>query len=69
MTSKTTIGEREKGKVCENQLDNVALKGETRFIGQPTYRPHGALPIMLQAHGDPSAPISFRNVWVVERRP
>ncbi len=49
--------------------DNVALKGETRFIGQPTYRPHGALPIMLQAHGDPSAPISFRNVWVVERRP
>lgn len=48
--------------------DNVALKGETRFIGTPTYRAHGSAPIMLQAHGDPSAPISFRNIWLVERR-
>jgi hypothetical protein len=29
---------------------------------------HGATPIKLQAHGDPSAPISFRNIWVRELR-
>jgi hypothetical protein len=26
-------------------------------------------PIKLQAHGDPSAPISFRNIWVRELAP
>jgi hypothetical protein len=46
--------------------NNVALGGETRFIGKPSYRAHGAAPIMLQAHGDPSPPISFRNIWVRE---
>jgi hypothetical protein len=25
---------------------------------------HGAAPILLQAHGDKSEPISFRNIWV-----
>lgn len=48
--------------------NNVPLKGETHFIGAPSYRAHGALPILLQAHGDPSPPISFRNVWLVEGR-
>ena len=46
--------------------DHVALKGETRYIGTPTYRAHGPSPIKLQAHGDPSPPISFRNIWVRE---
>lgn len=44
--------------------DHVPLKGFTLYIGKPFYRPHGAAPILLQAHGDPSAPISYRNVWV-----
>jgi hypothetical protein len=44
--------------------NHVALKGETLYIGSPSYRKHGAAPIKLQAHGDPSAPISFRNIWV-----
>jgi hypothetical protein len=44
--------------------NHVALKGPTLYIGQPKYAPHGASPIKLQAHGDPSAPISFRNIWV-----
>ena len=44
--------------------NHVALKGETVYIGAPSYRKHGAAPIKLQAHGDPSAPIAFRNIWV-----
>jgi alpha-3'-ketoglucosidase len=44
--------------------DHVALKGETLYIGTPSYKKHGPAPIKLQAHGDPSAPISFRNIWV-----
>lgn len=46
--------------------NNFELKGDTRYIGQPVYKKHGALPIKLQAHGDPSEPISFRNIWVRE---
>ena len=47
--------------------NHVELKGETRLhrqAGVQEVRP-GA-PIKLQAHGDPSAPISFRNIWVRE---
>ncbi len=44
--------------------NHVALKGFTRYIGQPAYHAHGAAPILLQAHGDTSKPISFRNIWV-----
>jgi hypothetical protein len=44
--------------------NHTALRGETVYIGQPAYKAHGASPIKLQAHGDPSPPISFRNVWV-----
>jgi len=46
--------------------DHFAVKGETQYIGQPFYKKHGATPIRLQAHGDPSQPISFRNVWIRE---
>ncbi len=46
--------------------NHVALKGFTRYIGAPSYAKHGALPILLQAHGDPSPPISFRNIWIRE---
>jgi hypothetical protein len=42
------------------------LKGETLYIGKPEYRKYDAAPIKLQAHGDPSPPISFRNIWVRE---
>lgn len=44
--------------------NNVELKGETLYVGLPAYHVHGASPIKLQAHGDPSKPISFRNIWV-----
>lgn len=49
--------------------DNTVLAGETVYIGKPAYRVHGAAPIKLQAHGDPSAPISFRNIWLRELAP
>jgi uncharacterized protein (TIGR02246 family) len=49
------------GVVVQN---DVVLKGRTLYRGVPVYRPHGEAPIMLQAHGDPSPPISFRNIWV-----
>jgi hypothetical protein len=48
--------------------DDFALEGETAFIGAPSYSAHGPSPIKLQAHGDPSEPISFRNIWVQELR-
>jgi hypothetical protein len=44
--------------------NHVELKGETLYIGTPSYHKHGPEPIKLQAHGDPSQPISFRNIWV-----
>jgi len=44
--------------------NNFVLKGVTRYIGLPYYKAHGACPIKLQAHGDKSKPISFRNIWV-----
>jgi alpha-3'-ketoglucosidase len=44
--------------------NHFQLTGETRYIGQPAYKPYQRAAIKLQAHGDPSAPISFRNIWV-----
>jgi len=49
--------------------DGAVLAGETVYIGKPRYRPHGPAPIKLQAHRDPSAPISFRNIWVRDLPP
>jgi hypothetical protein len=46
--------------------NNVELQGVTVYIGKPSYRKHGPAPIKLQDHGDPSEPISFRNIWVRE---
>jgi hypothetical protein len=42
------------------------LKGETLYIGAPVYKKYDAAPIKLQAHGDKSEPISFRNIWIRE---
>ena len=44
--------------------NHALLKGDTPYTGPPVYRPHGAAPIKLQAHGDKSEPISFQNIWV-----
>ena len=46
--------------------NHFALTGITKNTGLPEYIRHGPAPIMLQAHQDPSAPISFRNIWLRE---
>ena len=46
--------------------NDAVLAGETVYIGKPSYRPYTTAPIKLQAHGDPSPPLSFRNIWVRE---
>ncbi len=46
--------------------NNFTLRGDTPYIGQPSYHKHGPAPIKLQAHGDKSEPISYRNIWVRE---
>lgn len=51
------------GVLVDNHFE---LKGDTKYIGQPEYRKHGAAPILLQAHGDPSPAISYRNIWLRE---
>jgi hypothetical protein len=51
------------GVLVQNHFE---LKGQTLYIGKPSYKKYDAAPIKLQAHGDPSEPISFRNIWVRE---
>lgn len=51
------------GVLVENHFE---LKGETLYIGQPFYKKYDTAPIKLQAHGDKSEPISFRNIWIRE---
>ena len=46
--------------------NHFQLKGMTQYIGQPDYKKYDTAPILLQAHGDPSLPISFRNIWLRE---
>ena len=49
------------GVVVQN---NTTILGTTEYIGFPKVEKHGAGPIILQSHGDPSEPISFRNIWI-----
>jgi hypothetical protein len=49
------------GVLVENHFE---LKGETVYVGQPFYKKYDTAPIKLQAHGDHSEPISFRNIWI-----
>jgi hypothetical protein len=51
------------GVLVENHFQ---LTGQTLYIGKPFYKAYDRAPIKLQAHGDPSPAISFRNIWVRE---
>jgi hypothetical protein len=46
--------------------NNTILQGTTEYIGFPTIPKRDKGPILLQSHGDPSPPISFRNIWIRE---
>ncbi len=54
------------GVLVDNHFE---LKGQTLYIGKPFYKAYDTAPIKLQAHGDKSKPISFRNIWVREIKP
>lgn len=41
--------------------NNVSLKGGTTYIGAPSYRPHGDMPLRLQDH---SHLVRYRNIWL-----
>ena len=49
------------GIVLQNHTE---IQGTTEYIGFPRTVRHGDGPIRLQSHGDPSKPISFRNIWI-----
>ena len=49
------------GVVLQNHTE---IQGTTEYIGFPRTAKHGDGPIRLQSHGDPSQPISFRNIWI-----
>jgi hypothetical protein len=51
------------GVLVQNHFE---LKGETLYIGKPFYKKYDSAPIKLQAHGDHSEPVSFRNIWIRE---
>jgi hypothetical protein len=51
------------GVLVQNHFE---LKGETLYIGKPFYKKFDGAAIKLQAHPDPSEPVSFRNIWVRE---
>ncbi len=51
------------GVLVQNHFE---LQGQTLYIGKPFYKKYDSAPIKLQAHGDKSEPISFRNIWVRE---
>jgi len=44
--------------------NHTEILGTTEYIGLPRVDKHGDGPIQLQSHGDPSKPISFRNMWI-----
>lgn len=46
--------------------NNTEIHGFTSTDKKHFYQKHGAAPLRLQAHGDKSEPISYRNIWIRE---
>ncbi|GHT51811.1 endo-1,3-1,4-beta glucanase-related protein [Bacteroidia bacterium] len=46
--------------------NSTIVQGTTEYIGLPRTVVKETGPILLQSHGDPSEPISFRNIWIRE---
>ena len=47
-------------------LNDVEIIGTTSYIGIPPVNQNATYKLLLQAHGDPSEPISYRNIWIRE---
>jgi hypothetical protein len=63
MTSPGRVTAFHNGVLIQN---NTPVVGETVYIGKPPVKPYTTAPIKLQDHGDPSEPLSFRNIWIRE---
>jgi hypothetical protein len=61
--TKPTVTVMLNGVLVQN---NTTILGTTPYIGFPQVIRHDKGPIRLQAHGDESEPISFRNIWIRE---
>ena len=61
LTSPACVTVLHNGVLVQN---HTRLAGATVYAGKPAYTPYTDAPIKLQAHGDPSLPVSFRNIWV-----
>ena len=61
--TRPTVTVIQNGVLLQN---HTTILGTTEWIGFPQEKAHGAGPILLQSHGDPSEPISFRNIWIRE---
>jgi hypothetical protein len=46
--------------------NNEEIQGSTSTDTKHVYTMHGPAPLRLQAHGDKSLPISYRNIWIRE---
>ncbi len=46
--------------------NNQAIQGFTSTDTKHFYVAHGPASLRLQSHGDPSAAISYRNIWIRE---
>jgi hypothetical protein len=46
--------------------NNQAIQGGTSTVTKHVYVKHGPAPLRLQAHGDKSLPVSYRNIWIRE---
>jgi len=47
--------------------NNTEIRGGTSMTNVAhVYKTHGDMPLRLQAHGDKSEPISYRNIWIRE---
>ncbi|MCF0167642.1 MAG: DUF1080 domain-containing protein [Bacteroidales bacterium] len=61
---KPTITIIHNGVLVQNNTEIIGRSESGDFVRD--VKEHGDGPIKLQSHGDPSEPISFRNIWIRE---
>ena len=63
-----TVKRRHRDRLPQRRAGAESLRSEGRNVlhRKPSYKAFDGAPIKLQSHGDPSKPISFRNIWIRE---